>query len=155
MQTHSSNPFNPLIANAFYRSGFIESWGRGIKKICDACLEHGIPLPEYVVHPEDIMVTMHGLAPADETEKNKKPSKAPKSPNRPSKASTQNSDRIAAILFLIDRDPSITKEEIGLELGISFKQVRTAMEQMIDAGMISRAGGKRYGQWIIIGTNDK
>ncbi len=30
---HSSHPFNPLIANAFFRAGYIESWGRGIEKI--------------------------------------------------------------------------------------------------------------------------
>jgi len=65
MYTHSSRPINPLIANAFFRSGFIESWGRGIEKICDACVEHGIPLPEYVIHPEDIVMTMHGLVPDD------------------------------------------------------------------------------------------
>jgi ATP-dependent DNA helicase RecG len=27
---HPSQPFNPLIANAFFRAGYIESWGRGI-----------------------------------------------------------------------------------------------------------------------------
>jgi len=30
---HPSNPFNPLIANTFFRCGYIESWGRGIEKI--------------------------------------------------------------------------------------------------------------------------
>src|SRR3990167_8721770 len=26
-------PYNPLIANVFFRTGLIESWGRGIEKI--------------------------------------------------------------------------------------------------------------------------
>lgn len=30
--SHKSRPYHPLIANAFYRAGFIESWGRGIGK---------------------------------------------------------------------------------------------------------------------------
>jgi len=30
---HPSKPYNPLIANAFFRAGLIESWGRGIQKI--------------------------------------------------------------------------------------------------------------------------
>ena len=34
--THPSAPYNPLIANAFFRSGDIESWGRGYKRILDA-----------------------------------------------------------------------------------------------------------------------
>lgn len=41
LETHSSKPFNPDIARVFYRAGCIESWGRGIQKICDACKNLG------------------------------------------------------------------------------------------------------------------
>lgn len=37
-------------------AGFIESWGRGIEKICSACEEDGVPLPEYTINPGDIMI---------------------------------------------------------------------------------------------------
>lgn len=30
---HASQPRNRNIANAFYKAGFIETWGRGINKI--------------------------------------------------------------------------------------------------------------------------
>ncbi len=30
---HPSQPYNPLLANAFFRAGYIEAWGRGIEKI--------------------------------------------------------------------------------------------------------------------------
>lgn len=43
MGKHASAPFNPNIANVFYLAGFIESWGRGVEKICSACKEDGIP----------------------------------------------------------------------------------------------------------------
>lgn len=33
--THKSIPFNPSIANAFYRAGYIEAWGRGIQKVLE------------------------------------------------------------------------------------------------------------------------
>jgi ATP-dependent DNA helicase RecG len=42
---HSSIPYNPDIANAFFRSGYVEAWGRGIDKINRHCLEAGLPLP--------------------------------------------------------------------------------------------------------------
>lgn len=32
MGKHHSRPYNPLIANTFFRAGFIEAWGRGIEK---------------------------------------------------------------------------------------------------------------------------
>lgn len=56
MQKHRSIPKNPDIANTFFRAGFIESWGQGIEKICTLCCDFGIPEPEYIVHPRDIMI---------------------------------------------------------------------------------------------------
>ncbi len=44
-EKHSSQPFNPDIANAFFRAGAIESWGRGIERIMSACREAGTPRP--------------------------------------------------------------------------------------------------------------
>ena len=55
-EKHKSRPFNPLIANAFYKTGMIESWGRGIEKIETACNKWKIPFPTYTVHPNDIMI---------------------------------------------------------------------------------------------------
>jgi ATP-dependent DNA helicase RecG len=34
-EKHASMPYNPLIANAFFRAGLIEAWGRGIYKIIE------------------------------------------------------------------------------------------------------------------------
>lgn len=33
MGKHPSHPFNPLLASAFFRAGYVESWGRGIEKM--------------------------------------------------------------------------------------------------------------------------
>ena len=42
---HASIAFNPDIANAFFRAGLIESWGRGIERIVEACLAVGASPP--------------------------------------------------------------------------------------------------------------
>lgn len=55
-QKHPSNPYNPDIANAFFRAGLIESWGRGIEKIETECRNHGIPVPEYEYLPSSFML---------------------------------------------------------------------------------------------------
>jgi ATP-dependent DNA helicase RecG len=55
-QKHPSKPHNPSIAYVFYLAGFIETWGRGIEKICEACRKDRVPLPEYSMHISDIMV---------------------------------------------------------------------------------------------------
>lgn len=43
--THPSTPFNPAIANVFFRSGEIETWGRGIQRIFAACKDANTPKP--------------------------------------------------------------------------------------------------------------
>ena len=44
---HISKPRNVLLAGAFYKAGFIESWGRGTIKIVEKCLEQGLPEPDF------------------------------------------------------------------------------------------------------------
>ncbi len=53
---HPSKPFNPDIANAFFRSGYIESWGRGTIKIIDMCVEKGLPKPIYKCEASDFQL---------------------------------------------------------------------------------------------------
>ncbi|NLF43636.1 MAG: transcriptional regulator, partial [Bacteroidales bacterium] len=45
LDKHSSKPFNPDIANTLFRSGHIESWGRGISKMTEQCFKYGLPAP--------------------------------------------------------------------------------------------------------------
>ena len=42
---HASQPFNPDVANAFFRAGMIEAWGRGVEKVFEACRKAGIKEP--------------------------------------------------------------------------------------------------------------
>ena len=55
-QKHSSKPYNPKLANIFFKSGMIEAWGRGFDKIREACRKYNAPLPEYEINQEGIMV---------------------------------------------------------------------------------------------------
>ena len=47
LDKHSSQPRNPDIATAFFRSGYVESWGRGMDKMKNLCLEANIPVPQF------------------------------------------------------------------------------------------------------------
>lgn len=53
---HLSVRRNPLIAEAFHRTGAIEAWGRGTNRVIEACLRRGIPDPEF--HDEGSAVTV-------------------------------------------------------------------------------------------------
>ena len=56
LKNHSSRPFNPDIANAFFRSGYVESWGRGISKMNELCISSGLPKPTYIAEGSDFWV---------------------------------------------------------------------------------------------------
>lgn len=56
LKKHASKPYNPDIANTLFRSGYIESWGRGIEKMMNYCLEVGIPAPNYSFEGSDFLV---------------------------------------------------------------------------------------------------
>ncbi|MCX6973911.1 MAG: hypothetical protein NTZ94_06325 [Verrucomicrobia bacterium] len=51
-EKHSSQPFKPDIANAFFRAGSIESWSRGIERIMSSCRESGPYDPHSITNPE-------------------------------------------------------------------------------------------------------
>ena len=53
---HSSKPFNPKLAEVFFKSGMIEAWGRSFEKIREACALYDGPLPEYEINEAGIMV---------------------------------------------------------------------------------------------------
>jgi len=56
LEKHASRPYNPDIANALFRSGYIESWGRGTLKIIKECKQAGIPEPVFSYESSDISV---------------------------------------------------------------------------------------------------
>lgn len=56
LKRHSSKPYNPDIANTLFRSGYIESWGRGIEKMINFCQEAKIPAPIYLFETSDFLV---------------------------------------------------------------------------------------------------
>ena len=61
LEKHRSRPYNPLIANTFFRAGYIELWGRGIEKIRESCKENGNEMAEYKVTSSEIMVIFKSL----------------------------------------------------------------------------------------------
>lgn len=56
LEKHASRPFNPDIANALFRSGYIEAWGRGTIKIIKECKQANIPEPIFNYNSSDISI---------------------------------------------------------------------------------------------------
>ncbi len=62
LKKHKSAPYNPLIAGAFFRTGDIEAWGRGIATIRNACRENGTEFPAFEAEPTGMMVEFEGVS---------------------------------------------------------------------------------------------
>jgi ATP-dependent DNA helicase RecG len=57
LSKHSSHPYNPNVARAFFRSGYIEAWGRGIEDMTERCLNAGLPAPQFDCKGSDFWIT--------------------------------------------------------------------------------------------------
>jgi ATP-dependent DNA helicase RecG len=55
---HSSRPYNPFIAMAFFKGGLIEAWGRGTINIINECLNANLPEPRFASEFGGISVTL-------------------------------------------------------------------------------------------------
>ena len=143
MNSHRSMPLNPEIADVFYRAGYIERWGRGIQKICDACREHGTDEPVYTVQSNYVMVRFDALKSAIV---------------RDSKAPNRHDDGLdvglevgieAKVLSIIESNPNVTMAEISVQLNVTKRTVERAVKRLRENNRIERVGGKRYGHWEI------
>jgi len=65
LQSNTSRPHNPLIANTFFRCGFIESWGRGIDKMNKACIADGLQSPVYQTISDSVVLKFEGHKPEE------------------------------------------------------------------------------------------
>lgn len=132
MQKHRSLPHNPDIANTFFRAGFIESWGRGVEKICRLCKEYGIDEPEYTVHPNDIMK----LFKANDTVNDNLLGKLPTNLEITYKAICENNQ--------------VSNKELAAQTNQSERTMRNHRVKLKELNYIKRVGSDKTGYWEIM-----
>ena len=136
LQRHQSRPYNPKIARAFFRAGYIESWGRGIQKIFEVCSEYGTLQPEYVVHSEDIMIKLAAVSISDK-QLSKLDSKA------------EDTALKIKIVEYLQNQPAATQKELQEAFNETRTHIQKNVKELVNEGKIERKGGKRFGYWEI------
>lgn len=120
----------------------METWGRGIEKICEACKEHGVPMPEYTLHLEDIMVKFTPLGHQgilnDQNVLINDPLNA-----------LINDSLENLVLSLIKENPHITQVQLSIKLNRSDRHIRRVLKELREKGIIERIGSRKSGEWII------
>lgn len=142
MERHRPQPYNPNIANGFFRAGYVETWGRGIEKICEACKKHGVPMPEYTLHLEDIMVKFTPLGHQDILKDQNVLINVPLNV-------LINDPLEKEVLSAIEENSHITQAQLSTKLNRSDRQIRRVLKELREKGIIDRIGSRKSGQWIV------
>lgn len=125
---HFSKPRNPLIAEAFYRRGFIEMWGRGTQKIVQTCRAAGSPEPEFEERSQDVVVRFFSRMPIATT----------------ASAVPGLSDRQRQVLAAIPAGTAVTPAEISAKaMDLSARTLRRELDALTTLHLIERSGWGR------------
>ena len=132
-QSHESRPWNPLIANAFYRRGIIEQWGRGTIKMAELTDTAGLPRPEIEEGFDSVTVRFR--------------------PSRyipPQRVGHDLTERQRTILVLLNESGAgLALREIlaNLEEDIDRRQVQRDLAMMKELNLVTNSGQGRAVRW--------
>jgi ATP-dependent DNA helicase RecG len=142
-RSHRSELRNPLIAEAFHRTGAVEVWGRGTNRVIAECLAYGIPAPVFEELEGWVVVTFRA-------------SIVPAGVGRGSREGGEKAGEITReitrekILRAIQGDPEITMAKLARETGLTPKGIEWNIRKLKDAGVLKRIGPDRGGRWEVV-----
>ena len=181
LNAHRSYPHNPLITNVFYRSGQIETLGRGISKIIKECKKDGKSKPVFKNDQGFFEVEFkrdknyadnngtingginggikYGLAyglnePTPVTITRDTPDT--NNSNNKSVLYVTGTSEVRAIqqdkiVKLIIDNNSITIKQIAEELNVTERVVEGRLKSLKGKNIIRRSGSRKNGTWIVLG----
>ncbi len=133
LKEHSSRPFNPDIANAFFRSGYIESWGRGISKMTELCVTEGLPKPSYLVEGSDFWVVFRkDIYYAEHLQ-----------------SLGLNGRQVKAVLFVKEKG-KITNSDYQTLNNVSRETATRDIKELTDKGLLNPSGQKGAGAFYTL-----
>lgn len=151
---HNSRPYNPDIANAFFRAGEIESWGRGIERIISACNDAGVPKPSIKYTNGELLIIFHFSKEYQNAITNTKGSIVENIVENQRYIVENIIEKLpktqSQIIRIILEDPSVTTKEIAGTLSIAQRNVQSHIRKLKEVGVIRRVGPDKGGRWEII-----
>lgn len=143
---HASMPANPDVANTFFRAGMIESWGRGIERMVEACRLDGLAEPAFSPEAGGFWVTFafaqqqgHQAATAAVSEKASEKSSE--------KASEKTSEKI---LHAILENDEITIADLAKLAEVTTRSVERNIRKLQEEKKLRRIGPDKGGRWEVL-----
>ena len=146
LSSHRSFPYNPNIANTFFRSGEIEAWGRGIERIVMACKNNGFSTPEFRYDASGIWSIF----------KFKYPERAEIQDNTKTiqktiqKTARELTELQLSILYYLGEHPNATRKELCDNIpGSTMGGIIYNLSRLKELRLIKRVGSRKQGYWQI------
>lgn len=135
LRPHASRPWNPLIAQAFYRRGIIESWGRGTIKMAELMERAGLVPPEFESAAGEVVVRFRptGYVP-------------------PSRVGHDISPLQQDILSVLATAGPLRLQEIGgtLTVSVARRTLQDNLQLLRHLGLVSLQGDRRAARWSLV-----
>ena len=156
-KVHASYPRNKNLAFAFYKAGFIESWGRGWKKICDGFVAAGLPKPTIESAQGGVLVTF---------QRNNVNLKKQNSIDAQNVAdgvavnvAEELTERQQIIIELIKKcaaqNVAVNTKYLSEKLSVNRKTIQRDMTYLQERKLIQWNGADKNGHWEIIEQSNK
>ncbi|MFW9596797.1 MAG: ATP-binding protein [Paludibacter sp.] len=132
LTSHPSQPGNPEVANAFFRAGMIESWGRGIEKIVSLCTQAGLPEPCFDTVFGGLQIEFYTTGKSI------------------GKSIGKTSDKL---IVLIKENNEITVDQLAALLNLTPGAINKQISILQKNNKLKRIGSRKSGTWQIIEKN--
>lgn len=146
MQQHSSYPRNCNIANVFYKAGFVESWGRGFKKISEEFERANMPLPIIEETGGGVKVIIKRktideiIAERDGNVGN----------NVGNVSVIKLNERQRLIVETIKSNPFVTAKEMSVTMSVTKRTIERNLSALQKANIIRHEGKANDGIWVVL-----
>lgn len=153
MGRHSSKPRNRNIANAMFKAGFIDTWGRGYMKIREGFEAAGIPMPKVQNFCGGVQVTVQRtkfmqMMNVGNNVGNNVASNVVSSVV--SVSQVQLTERQREIYKLIKANSFISSKQMSVVLSVVHRTIQRDLAALQKAGIIIREGNTSAGHWVLL-----
>ncbi len=134
---HASQPRNRNLANAFYKAGFIETWGRGINKIRQGLKNAQLQEPKIENNASGTLLTIYRNVGVDGTV------------NGGNMAVMKLTERQSSIVSCLAKNPDITARQVAVIMDVPQRTIERELSVLQKMAILHREGSPRTGKWVI------
>lgn len=145
---HVSKPRNPNIANVFFKSGYVESWGRGYYNIELACEETDSKLPKPKAEFGGLTVECRASDQYKELASKWNIGGVNPPVNPPINPPINKTQQV--LLDLVKENNNYTYDDLASLTNKHRDTVRENLKKLRELGLIRRVGARKNGHWEIV-----